>query len=107
MVVAGLVALCINVPRGNEDAGLRGQQGLVIDRAASHFCQVSVRDSEETHLYGNPETILVAAMLSHKNQIRFRKRILADQLSLIIRECQQLHSVGRSEDFAARHRFAA
>ena len=44
-------------------------------------------------------------MLSHKSQIRLRERIPANQLCLIIREGQQLHSLGRSEDFAARHRF--
>jgi hypothetical protein len=64
-------------------------------------------DQVGAHLYGNPEAIVVAAMLSHKSQIRFGKRILANQLSLVIRECQQLHSLGRSEDFAARHRFGA
>jgi hypothetical protein len=43
-------------------------------------------------------------MLSHKSQIRLRERIPANQLTLIIREDQQLHSLGRSEDFSARHR---
>jgi hypothetical protein len=56
-------------------------------------------------LYRNPEAIVVAAMLSHKSQIRLRERIPANQLSLVFRKGQQLHSVGRSEDFAARHRF--
>jgi hypothetical protein len=44
-------------------------------------------------------------LLSHKSQIRLRERIPANQLSLVFRKGQQLHSVGRSEDFAARHRF--
>jgi hypothetical protein len=48
---------------------------------------------------------VVAAMLSHKSQIGLRERIPANQLSFVIREGQQLHSLGRSEDFAARHLF--
>jgi hypothetical protein len=54
-------------------------------------------------MYGNTEAIVVAPMLSHKSQIRLRERIPANQLSFVIRESQQLRSLGRSEDFAARH----
>jgi hypothetical protein len=49
---------------------------------------------------------VVAAMLSHKSEIRLRQRIPANQLSGVIRESQQMHSLGRGEDFAAGHRFA-
>jgi hypothetical protein len=61
--------------------------------------------AKKAHLYGNTEAIVVAAMLSHKGQIRLRERVPSNKLSFVIREGQQLRSLGRCEDFAARHRF--
>ena len=74
---------------------------------ASHYSSPA-RDGEEStsvRLYGNPEAIVVAAMLTHKDPLS--KTYTCESTLLVIRECQQLHPLGRSEDSAVRHRFGA
>jgi hypothetical protein len=47
------------------------------------------------HLNGQPEPIVIAAVLTNVREIRARERREPNQLALIRREGEQLHSFGR------------
>jgi hypothetical protein len=75
MLAPGFVSLGIKVPSHNGDAELLGHEVQQSIGRPLILAQRSTWKAKKAHLYGNTEAIVVAAMLSHKSQIRLRQRM--------------------------------
>ena len=75
MLAAGFVARCIQFPCGGSNRELSGYEFDY--RLVWRFllAQNPSRILEVAHLNGDAETIVVATMLPHESQIRFRQRV--------------------------------
>src|SRR5260370_32314929 len=67
----------------------------------SAFSSQTLYETETRSMIQNPRN---DSALSSYDTLK-NDAVPANQLSFVIREGQQLHSLGRCEDFAARHRF--
>jgi hypothetical protein len=85
MLAPSFVSLGIKVLSHNGGAYLLGNEVHQSIGRPLVLTQRSTGIAKKTHLYGNTKAIVVAAMLSHKSEIRLRQRIPANQLSGVIR----------------------
>ncbi len=67
----------------------------------SAFSSQTLYETETRSMIQNPRN---DSALSSYDTLK-NDAVPANQLSFVLREGQQLHSLGRCEDFAARHRF--
>jgi len=104
VLASSLIALCVLRPGGRchlqlrgDDPEQRGIRRLTLREDPTGMAQVN-------HLNGQPEPVVIAAVLTNVREIRARQRCEPNQLALILREGEQLHSFSRRQQFASRHR---